>query len=177
MGTLRSAVVYRSPLAADRVRRLLTVVDDVWSDEDEQIALRFLPRGDAEETSDQRQVDEERDAGLRETHRGLRESAHHGCLAVANEDFVVDTLTREHRADVTTKVLHIRVLDVDAHLDLSIGRHLRRHVEDDTSFLNANRRTREVARVRPARGRVDDADRDLRASRQVRRAIVEHTRT
>ena len=64
-----------------------------------------------------------------------------------------------------------------SHLDLAVGRHLRCHVEYDTGLLNAYRCAREVAALSTARRRVDDANRDLCTGGEIRRAIIEHTRT
>ena len=118
---------------------------------------RFVscPIGHAEESADDRKVDENRDARSAHAHRRLRQSAHDRRLAVGDEHFVVDLLRREDGADVVRLELHVGVLDVDLHLHLSVGRDLRRHGEDDARLLHVHRGARRVARRcrRPIRRR------------------------
>ena len=108
-----------------------------------------------------------------EAHGGLRQAAHDRRFAVGDEHLVVDALLREDSADVVRLELHVRVLDVHLHLDLSVVRDLRRDREDYAVCWNCT-----VARgncsALPAGAGVDDADRHLRTGRQVRRAVVEH---
>src|SRR3954470_20187288 len=58
-----------------RLHRQITFIDDVRRDENQQIPLRLAPVGDAEEASDQRKVDEQRDTGFCDTDAGLRQPA------------------------------------------------------------------------------------------------------
>src|SRR5690242_8942888 len=152
--------VVPDPLRLARVGRL-PVIDDVWCDQDEQITLRFRAVRDAEQAADDRQVDEHRQTGLADADARLRQSAHHRRFAVGDEHFVVDALFREHGADVVGLELDVRVLDVDAHLDLMVRRDLRRHGEDHAGLLHLDRGAREVALVVRARAGFDHADRHL----------------
>src|SRR5688572_21918674 len=78
----------------------VALIDNVRGDEDQKVALRLLARRVAEETTDQRQIHENRDTGPGDTHGRLRQSAHDRGLAVGHEQLVVDGLRWERRADV-----------------------------------------------------------------------------
>jgi hypothetical protein len=72
----------------------------------------------------------------------------------------LSTFCVEHRADVVGLELHVRVLDVNAHLDLMVRRDLRCDRDDDAGLLHLDGGARKVARLVAASGNVDDADRN-----------------
>ena len=61
-------VAPRGGLAPHRLGGLLAFIDDMGSDQDQQVAPRLLSLGVAEEPPDDRKVDEQGNAGLRELH-------------------------------------------------------------------------------------------------------------
>src|SRR5205807_2906175 len=65
------------------------VVDDVWRDQDQEIAPLLRLRREAEQLPEERQVYKEGDSRLGYRDRGHREAADHRRLAVADEYLVV----------------------------------------------------------------------------------------
>src|SRR6478672_1856028 len=153
-------------LAPRRLRGLQTFIDDVRRDEDQQVAAGLGPRGGTEQTSNQRKIDEQRNALLGELHRGLRQPADDDGLPIGNEKLrpaavVVDqdAVDAEGRAGVDG--LH-------AHHDLTVVRHAGRDTEGDTSLHALDRDRTGEHRTSAAGGRDKG---DLRARDQFRRTV------
>src|SRR5690348_519670 len=122
----------RGGLAPPRLGGLLAFVDDMGGNQHQQVSPRFLPIGVAEQPPDDRKVDEQGNAGLRELHGGLREAADDDRLPVGHEErgrraVVVDqrAVRREGGAGVD---------GFDLHHDLPVVRHARRDAEGDAGL-------------------------------------------
>src|SRR6476469_10683592 len=118
---------------------LLALVDDVRRDQDQKVVLVFFGARLAEQLADEREIDEERNANLRLRHRGDREPADDGGLAVADEELVVGALFEEGVAKVGRGRLELRALGVQRHENLAVVRDVRRDSEDDTGLLERHR--------------------------------------
>src|SRR5205807_10119556 len=112
-----------------------SVVDDVWRDQDQEIAPLLRLRREAEQLPEERQVYKEGDSRLGYRDRGHREAADHRRLAVVDEYLVVGLLRLEREADVHRRGLDARVLGVHLHEHLAVGRHVWRHLEVDPRLL------------------------------------------
>src|SRR5437773_9387993 len=82
------------------------VVDDVWRDQNQEIAPVLVLLAESEQLANDRQVYKERDSGLAYRDRGHREAADDRRLAVVDEDLVVGLLGLEREADVHRRRLH-----------------------------------------------------------------------
>src|SRR2546423_5670070 len=60
----------------------LSLIDDVWRDEDQQVATGLRAGGVTEQPSDERKIDQHGKPGLGELHAGLCEAADHDGLTV-----------------------------------------------------------------------------------------------
>src|SRR5687768_14999833 len=96
--------------SAPRFQHRVTIVHDVRRDQDEQIPLRLIAAGHAEQTADEREVYEKRNTGLAYRDAGLSETAHDSSLTVGHEHHVIDRLRRKDRADRSADQLDVGVL-------------------------------------------------------------------
>src|SRR5690242_391223 len=149
------------------------VVDDVRRDQDQEIAPLFRLGAEAEELAENRQVYKERDSRLGYSDRGHREAADDRGFAVVHQDLVVRLLRLEREPDVHGRGFDARVLGVDLHQHLTVGRHVWRHPQVDTGLLEPHGGAGWAGCAGGLRADVDHADRDAVADQNLGRAIVE----
>ena len=138
-------------------------------DENQQVLLLFDVRRRREQPANQRQLIENRNALFRLGHRRLREPADHRRLPIADQELVVRVPLLEVVPQVAAHVLDRRLLGVQRHEHLPVARDVRRHLQNDTNFLELHGGDRRRALSR----RVQHADRDFLADLDLGHAIVE----
>src|SRR6185503_6805610 len=158
---------------APRLHRHVTFVDDVRRDQDQEIPLCFVPVRYTEQTTDEREVNQQGDTGLCDTNAGLREPAHHRRFTVGNEELVIDALGWKDRADVSGRELHVRILGVDLHMNLPVIRDKWRDLQHNTCLAEAHSYLGKGPSGVATGALFDRAHRRLRARREHGLAIVQ----
>src|SRR6201988_4261123 len=111
------------------------IVDDVWRDQNQEIAPVLRLGREPKQLAQNRQIYKKRYSGLGYRDLSHRKSANYSRFAVVDQDLVVRLLRLERESDVDRRRPHVGAFGVHFHQDLAVRRDVRRDTEIDTGLL------------------------------------------